>query len=39
MAVEMVQNLFGNILFLALQREIDMAKVLEFPLTPTPLIA
>ena len=38
MAVEMVQNLFGNILFLALQREIDMAKVLQFPLTPTPLL-
>ena len=36
-AVEMVQGLFGIILFLALQRKIDMAEVLSFPLTPTPL--
>ena len=37
MAVEMVRYLFGSILFLAFQRKIDMAKVLSFPLTPTPL--
>ena len=37
MAVEMVRDLFGSILFLALQRKIDMAEVLSFPLTPTPL--
>ena len=36
-AVEMVRDLFGSILFLALQRKIDMAEVLSFPLTPTPL--
>ena len=36
-AVEMVEDLFGSILFLALQRKIDMAEVLSFPLTPTPL--
>ena len=38
MAVEMVRDLFGSILFLALQRKIDMAEVLSFPLTPTPLL-
>ena len=38
MAVEMVRKFFGSILFLALQREIDMAEVLPFPLTPTPLL-
>ena len=37
MAVEKVQVLSGTILFLALQRKIDMAEVLSFPLTPTPL--
>ena len=37
MAVEMVQNIFGSILFLALQRIMDMAEVLSFPLTPAPL--
>ena len=37
MAVEMVRDLFGSILFLALQRKIDMAEVLSFPLTPIPL--
>ena len=37
MAVEMVRDLFGGILFLALQRKIDMAEVLSFPLTPIPL--
>ena len=37
MAVEIVRDLFGSILFLALQRKIDMAEVLSFPLTPTPL--
>ena len=37
MVVEMVWNLFVSILFLALQRKTDMAEVLPFPLTPTPL--
>ena len=34
---EMVRYLFGSILFLAIQRKIDMAEVLLFSLTPTPL--
>ena len=38
MAVEMVRDLFGSIFFLALQRKIDMAAVLSFPLSPTPLL-
>ena len=33
----MVRDLFGSILFSAVQRKIDMAKVLSFSLTPTPL--
>ena len=33
----MVRDIFGSILFLALQRKIDMAEVLSFPLTPAPL--
>ena len=37
MAVEMVRDLFGSILFLALQRKIDMVEVLSFPLTLAPL--
>ena len=37
MAVEMVRDLFGSILFLAVQRKIDMAEVLSFPVTPTAL--
>ena len=37
MAFEMVQDLFGSILFLALQRKIYMAEVLSFPLAPKPL--
>ena len=37
MAVEMVPDLFRSILFLALQKKIDMAEVLSFPLTRTPL--
>ena len=37
MAVEMVLNLFGSILFLAVQIKIDMVEVLSFPLTPAPL--
>ena len=37
MAVEMVRDYFGSILFLALQRKIYMLEVLSFPLTPTPL--
>ena len=36
MAVEIVWDLFGSILFLMLQRKIDIAEVLSFPLTPTP---
>ena len=38
MAVVMVRDLFGSILFLALQRKIDMMEALSFPLTPTPLL-
>ena len=37
MAVEMVRDLFGSILFLVLQRKIDMAEVLLFSLTAIPL--
>ena len=37
MAVKMVRDLFGSIIFSAVQRKIDMAKVLSFPLTPTTL--
>ena len=37
MAVEMVRDLFESILFLALQRKIDMVEVLLFPLSPIPL--
>ena len=33
----MVRDLFGSILFLALQIKIDIAEVLPFPLTHTPL--
>ena len=36
-AVEMVRDLFGSILLSYFQRKIDMAEVLSFPLTPTPL--
>ena len=38
MAVVIVRDLFGSILFLALQRKIDMMEALSFPLTPTPLL-
>ena len=38
MAAEMVQQLSGSILFLALQIKIVMAEVLSFPLTPTSLL-
>ena len=38
MALEMLRDLFGSILFLALQRKIVMAEVLSSPLTPTPLL-
>ena len=37
MAVEIVRDLFESILFLALQGKTDMADVLSFLLTPTPL--
>ena len=33
----MERNLFGIILYLALQRKIDMGEVLTYPLTPIPL--
>ena len=36
-AVRMERDLFGSILFLALQRKIDMGEVLKYPLTPVPL--
>ena len=35
--VKMERDLFGSILFIALQRKIDMGVVLRYPLTPTPL--
>ena len=35
--VRMERDLFGSILFLALQRQIDMGEVLTYPLTPIPL--
>ena len=35
--VRMERDLFGSILFLALQRKIDMGEVLKYPLTPVPL--
>ena len=31
------RDLFGSILFLALQWKIDMVEMLKFPLTPAPL--
>ena len=34
----MERDLFGNILFLALQQKIDMDKTLRFPLRPFPLV-
>ena len=36
-AIGMVRDLFGCILHLSLQKKIDMALVLTFPLTPVPL--
>ena len=33
----LVRDLFGSILYLSLQRKIDMAEVLTYPLTPVPL--
>ena len=33
----MERELFGSILFLALQRKIDVGEVLKYPLTPIPL--
>ena len=36
-AVTMIRDLFGSILYLSLQRKIDMAVVLQYPLTPVPL--
>ena len=37
MELEMVRDLFGNILYLASQRKNYMTEVCLFPLTPTPL--
>ena len=37
MTVQIVQDLFGSILLLSLQRKIDMVEVLSYPLTPIPL--
>ena len=36
-AVSMVRDLFGSILYLSLQKNVDMAEVLKYPLTPVPL--
>ena len=36
-AVTMVRDLFGSILFMSLQRKVDMGEVLKYPLTPVPL--
>ena len=33
----MMRDLFGSILFLALQKKVDMEAVLKYPLTPVPL--
>ena len=35
--VKMEQDLFRSILFLPLQRKIDIGEMLKFPLTPVPL--
>ena len=37
MKVKMERDLFGSILFFALQRNIDMGEMLKFPLTPVPI--
>ena len=36
-AVAMVRHLFSSVLFLSLQRKVDMAEVFCYPLTPVPL--
>ena len=36
-AVEMMRDLFGSILVVSMQRKIDMAQLLTYPLTPVPL--
>ena len=36
-SVSMTRDLFGSILFHALQAEVDMEQVLKYPLTPVPL--
>ena len=33
----MMRDLFGSILFLSLQKKVDMAEVFCYPLTPVPL--
>ena len=33
----LIRGLFGSILFLSLERKVDMAEVLSYPLTPVPL--
>ena len=35
--VTMMRDLFGSILFLSLQKKVDMAEVFCYPLTPVPL--
>ena len=36
-SVCLVRELFGSILFLSLERKVDMAEVLSYPLTQVPL--
>ena len=33
----LIRDLLGSILFLSLERKVDMAEVLSYPLTPVPL--
>ena len=33
----LIRDLFSSILFLSLERKVDMAEVLSYPLTPVPL--
>ena len=37
MKVKIAYDLLGSILFLPLQRKINMGEMLKFPLTPVPL--
>jgi hypothetical protein len=36
-AVTMMRDLFGSVLYLSLEKDIDMGLVLQYPLTPVPL--